>query len=86
LFVLDIGIDFVWAQPSVLSSDEPDLNRRGQQLVDRRAVVAEPISGGRGKIRLGDSLWLAEGPDMEVGTAVRIRAAHGTVLEVEPAE
>lgn len=84
VFALDIAIDLVWAHPSVMPSDHPDLNRRGHQLVGRMAEVVDPIEGGRGKVRLGDTLWVAEGPDAPTGSTVRIRAAHGTVLEVEP--
>ncbi len=86
LLVIDIVIDFVWAHPGVSSSDQPDLNQRGQQLVGRAAAVAESISGGRGKVRVGDTLWIAEGPDMAADSQVRITAAKATVLVVEPVE
>jgi membrane protein implicated in regulation of membrane protease activity len=80
---LDVLIDFVWAHPGVSESDQPDLNRRGAQLVGRTAVVAEAIDGGRGKVRVGDTVWPAEGPDMPAGRAVRIISASTTVLLVE---
>ena len=85
---LDIVIDFAWAHPSISTSDQPHLNRRTDQLAGRMAIVAEPIVGGRGKVRLGDTLWTAEGPDMPVGTVVRIAAANATVLlvQVDPSE
>lgn len=81
-FVVDVAIDFIWAQPSVMTSDDPDLNRRANQLVGRTAIVEEAIVGGRGKVRLGDTLWLAEGDDAPAGATLRVRAARGTVLEV----
>ena len=56
-------IDFVWAHPTVSKTDQPDLNRPAVQLVGRVLVVVEPIEGGRGKVRVGDTLWPAEGPD-----------------------
>ena len=86
LIVLDLIIDFVWARSSLFESDVPHLNRRADQLADRRGVVVEAIEGGRGKIRLGDTLWVAEGPDLPAGTTVRITSAKATVLVVEPAE
>ena len=86
LLVIDIMIDFVWAHPGVSESDQPDLNQRGAQLVGRAAAVAETISGGRGKVRVGDTLWIAEGPDMPAGADVRITAAKAMVLVVEPVE
>lgn len=81
--VLDILIDFAWANPGVSASDQPHLNRRTDQLSGRSAIVTEPISGGRGKVRIGDTVWSAEGPDCLAGTVVRITAANTTVLRVE---
>lgn len=83
--VMDILIDFVWAHPGVSDSDQPDLNRRGAQLVGRVVMVDEAISGGRGKVQIGDTLWIAEGPDTPAGASVRITSAKATVLVVEPA-
>ena len=64
LLVADVAIDFVWAHPTISRSDQPDLNRPAAQLVGRVVVVAEAIDGGRGKVRVGDTLWPAEGPDV----------------------
>ena len=63
--------------------DEPHLNARSAQYVGRMAVVEVPITGGRGKVRIGDTLWLAKGPDAVSGTRVRITGFDGTVLLVE---
>jgi membrane protein implicated in regulation of membrane protease activity len=80
---LDLVIDFAWAHPSFSESDLPDLNRRDAQLIGRSALVAEPIEGGRGKVRIGDTLWIAEGPDIAAGTTVRIVASRDAVLVVD---
>ena len=80
---LDIIIDFVWAHPGVSESDQPDLNRRGAQLAGRVAIVDQAIEGGRGKVRIGDTVWPAEGPDMAAGRPVRSISASDTVLRVE---
>lgn len=77
---LDILIDFVWAHPGVLESDQPHLNQRGAQLIGRNAIVVEAIENGRGKVRIGDSVWPAEGPDVPKGATARILAAKATVL------
>jgi membrane protein implicated in regulation of membrane protease activity len=50
--------------------DQPLLNRRGQRMVGRRVVVAEAIVNGRGKVKVGDGTWLAEGPDSPIGSEV----------------
>ncbi|MGE0698313.1 MAG: NfeD family protein [Hyphomicrobiaceae bacterium] len=82
---IDIVIDLVWAHPGVTHSDEPNLNRRGEELVGRRATVAEAIEGGRGKVRIGDTVWQAEGPDLALGALVRVCGTKGTALVVSPA-
>ncbi|MCL4766175.1 MAG: NfeD family protein [Hyphomicrobiaceae bacterium] len=73
-----------YARPDVVVSDQPDLNVRGQQYVGRVVTVDEPISGGRGRVRVGDTVWVAEGPDLPKGARAKVMAAHGTVLVVEP--
>lgn len=63
-------------------NDQPLLNRRGAKLVGQRVVVVEPIVNGRGKVRVGDGAWLAEGPDLPVGSEVEVVAVDGTTLRV----
>jgi membrane protein implicated in regulation of membrane protease activity len=67
-------------------SDAPLLNRRGEQMVGRLATLTEPIKNGRGRVRIGDTLWRVSGPDLPVGTQVRVKAAGASDLEliVEP--
>ena len=64
-------------------SDVPDLNVRAQQYVGRVFRVEEPIAGGRGKLRVGDTLWPAQGPDAPKGASVKVTGTNGTVLVVE---
>jgi hypothetical protein len=59
------------------------LNERGQQYVGRTVVVEEAIRNGRGKVRVGDTLWLAEGTDVPAGARVSVKAARGSVLIVD---
>lgn len=67
-------------------TDQPLLNKRGAQLVGRTATLAEPIRDGRGRVQLGDTLWRVSGPDLPVGSKVRVVKAADTDLElvVEP--
>lgn len=74
-----------YVQPDVARSDQPDLNARGQQYVGRSVLVEEPILNGRGKVRVGDTIWSAEGPDAAAGTRVTVLGARGIVLIVERA-
>jgi membrane protein implicated in regulation of membrane protease activity len=74
-----------YARPDVAISDLPDLNVRGQQYIGRSLVVEQAIQNGRGKVRVGDTLWAAEGPDVPAGDRVVVTGAKGTVLVVERA-
>jgi inner membrane protein len=66
-------------------TDEPALNVRGAQYIGRVVVVEDAISGGRGKVRVGDTLWPAQGTDAAKGARVKITGTNGTVFVVEPA-
>ena len=65
-------------------TDQPSLNRRGEQYIDRVFVLETAIENGFGKVRVGDSLWRVKGEDAAAGTKVRVTAADGIVLVVEP--
>ncbi len=72
-----------YVQAGVVSCDVPDLNLRGQHYIGRLLVVEEAIECGRGKVRVGDTLWFAEGPDAPAGTSVTVTGTRGTALVVE---
>ena len=74
-----------FAAPDVARSDEPALNVRAAQYVGRVVMVEEPIAGGRGKVRVGDTGWSAQGGDAPKGTRVRITGTNGCVLLVKHA-
>lgn len=87
--VLDLVIDFAWADPRAFHSDHPDLNRRGTELIGRIAIVDADILADSGKVRIGDTVWPAElktrqAQAVVVGQPVRIMALKGTSLVVEP--
>jgi inner membrane protein len=67
-------------------SDQPLLNKRGAQLIGRTATLSEPITNGRGRIKIGDTMWRVAGPDLPAGTTVRVTSAADLDLElvVEP--
>ena len=83
MLIADVVIDFVWAHPSVSKSDQPDLNRRAEQLIGRVLLLEEAIEGGRGKVRVGDTLWLAEGAELPAGTRVKVTGVRRDALLVE---
>src|ERR1700722_12033435 len=44
---------------------EGSLNEQAKQMIGKKGIVFEPIINGHGKVRLGDTVWLAEGPDLK---------------------
>lgn len=66
-------------------TDQPRLNRRAEQHIGRRYVLETAIVNGQGKARVGDSLWLVEGPELPVGTTVEVVGVDGSTLKVQRA-
>jgi len=76
----------MWQRKHPDETDQPMLNRRGEQYIDRVFVLETAIENGFGKVRVGDSLWRVKGEDAAAGLKVRVTAADGIVLVVEPAD
>jgi membrane protein implicated in regulation of membrane protease activity len=66
-------------------SDQPNLNRRAEQYIGRRFLLDTAIVNGHGKARVGDSLWLVEGPELPAGTPIEVVAVDGSTLKVQRA-
>jgi len=66
-------------------SDKPLLNQRAERHVGEEMVLNEPISGGFGRVPIGDTLWRVAGPDLPAGRRVRVVGHDGPVLKVEAA-
>jgi inner membrane protein len=87
LFAL-LSVASVWAarrwfiRNPIVSSD-PMLNDRGARLTGEVVTVVEAIKDGRGRVKVGDSVWNARGADADVGAQVRVTGADGAVLLVE---
>ena len=84
--LLAVGVCFVYwkyIRPAAeLRDDQPLLNRKGDRMIGRRVLVVDAITNGRGKVKVGDSVWMVEGSDCPVDTAVRVIAVNGTTLQV----
>lgn len=83
-----LSVALVWASRQFLSqhplkSDHPTLNQRGVSYIGSIFPVEQDIRNGRGKVRVGDSVWLAEGEDAAAGTEVRVTGVNGSALVVE---
>lgn len=72
-----------WTGSNVIPSDDPLLNDRLARLVGQSAITVTAIEDGEGRVRVGDSEWLAEGPDMPAGTRAKITGARGQTLLIE---
>jgi membrane protein implicated in regulation of membrane protease activity len=74
-----------WYVDNPVDSTDPLLNDRTARLIGQTVIVVEPITGGEGRVKVGDSVWTARGDDAEAGARVRVVGAEGTVLQVERA-
>ncbi len=66
-------------------SDQPHLNQRGRQYIGRRFTLDSDIVNGIGKLRVDDTTWRVEGPDLPAGSIVVVTDVDGTNLIVQPA-
>ena len=87
IFVL-LAFATVWAGRHVyarnpVTSADPNLNARASRLIGQIVTVESAIENGKGRVRVGDGVWNARGPDAPAGASVRIVAADGTLLTVE---
>jgi membrane protein implicated in regulation of membrane protease activity len=67
-----------------IESSDPLMNRRGARLVGDTALVVQAIEHGSGRVKLGDSEWIAHGAHVPVGERVRVSGTDGAILLVEP--
>ena len=69
-------------QRGAMESDQPMLNRRGEQYVGRVFTLNEPVVDGTGRVQVDDSSWRIEGQDMAAGVRVKVVAINGSTLKV----
>jgi membrane protein implicated in regulation of membrane protease activity len=85
LSILSIGISIRFFRGRGVATDQPRLNRRGEQLIGQVLPLHEAIVNGKGRVKWGDALWTVEGPDLPAGSTVRVVGAHSMTLAVERA-
>ena len=70
-------------------TDHPTLNRRGRTLIGTQHTLDAATSGGRGRVRIGDSVWrftvAPQGRELAAGTRIAVVDVDGTTLVVEAA-
>ena len=83
LSVASIFISRKYLKRKPIATDQPTLNRRAEQYIGREAILEEPITSGTGRIILGDGSWRVRGPDLPIGTRVKVVDSTGGRLVVE---
>jgi inner membrane protein len=64
-------------------TDSPHLNQRHHGLVGHSFVLDKAIINGSGKIKVEDTLWDVDGPDLAQGARVKVTSVRGMRLMVE---
>lgn len=64
-------------------TDQPTLNQRSMQYLNRVFTLNSPIENGNGTVRVDDSHWNVRGPDLPAGTKIKVIAVDGVTLIVE---
>ena len=84
--VLSLGAAFIGRnvlRANPIQGVDPLMNDRGARAIGETVMVTQVIEGGEGRVKLGDSEWIAKGPDAEPGTRMRVAGHDGAVLLVE---
>ena len=63
-------------------SSDPLLNDRTARLIGQNVLVVTAIENGEGRVKVGDSVWAARGPDAPSGARVVVTGAQGACLQV----
>ncbi len=64
-------------------SDTPYLNQRARQYLNRYFTLEEPITNGRGRVKVDDTIWRVEGEDLPAGTRIQVVDVDGIILKVK---
>ncbi|HWT11677.1 MAG TPA: NfeD family protein [Allosphingosinicella sp.] len=65
-----------------VASADPLLNDRTARLIGQNVVVVTAIEHGEGRVKVGDGVWVARGPDAPAGSHMVVTGADGTCLRV----
>lgn len=73
-----------WYKDNPVESQDPMLNDRSARLVGKTVTVVEAIRHGSGRVKVGDGVWNATGPDADEGATLRVTGVQDGALIVEP--
>ena len=80
-----VGLYWSRLRKTGITSTQPLLNRRGEQLVGQIHTLEKAIENGRGRLHIGDAYWQVDGPDLPAGARVRVVGFAAMRLQVEAA-
>lgn len=81
-----VMLAFRYLRKHPLASARPLLNERAVQHIGQSFPLLDPIVNGRGSVKIGDSVWRVQGPELPGGAMVKVIGADGTLLKVVPAD
>ncbi len=84
LSVVSIALFRRYQRRNPAITDQPALNRRGEQYIGRTFTLEQPVVNGVGTLRVDDSTWRIAGDDLPAGTRVTVTGVDGVVLEISP--
>lgn len=82
LAFVSVGVYMRFFRGREKPSQQPLLNRRGEQLVGQVFHLDQAIVDGRGRVKVGDAFWSVEGEDLPAGARVRVVAVNNMSLQV----
>lgn len=82
LSVVSITLFRRYQRSNPVQTDQPSLNRRGEQYIGRIFTLEAPIVNRVGSLRVDDTTWRITGDDLPAGSRVRITGTQGSALEV----
>ena len=86
LSVISVAAWRIYARKHPPASENPNLNKRGSDLLGQTFVLTKALINGVGRETVNGVIWKIKGGDLPEGTKVSITSVEGTALIVEPVE
>jgi membrane protein implicated in regulation of membrane protease activity len=86
IFAVTVFAAYFWIQYRRRQAELNDPladHRLGLRYIGQSLVLEQPIQGNSGHIFLGNREWRVRGPNLPVGSRVRITGVDGAVLLVD---
>ena len=79
-----VGRNYIRRNP--IKTDEPNLNKRGDQYIGRTFTLDKDLENGMGKIKVDDSIWKVEcDSDLKKGTKIKVVGLDSVIFKIEKA-